>query len=285
MSNAPRTLEDLPRIAADAYSLSARLCGDCRNQHALWTYLRLSRASTGAERQDSKLEAQLREFFAAGRRNILIAGAQDTGLLALVSRASAGHSPHITVLDICETPLELCRRLAGTWSMPIEIVRQDLFELDIENRFDVVLVHGTLNFIVAERQPQILKRLQRSMRSGGRLVLLFNVSRPLDADRAAENHADYADFVLSELKRLNVPLPDDEAVMRGRLIARARQRELRDRQFTDPSEAERLVAGADFDIHSCSLTDGDLAKPADALLAKFSKQRFMLIAEPRTGRT
>jgi SAM-dependent methyltransferase len=283
MPEAPRTVEDLPRIAADAYALSARLCGDCRNQHALWTYLRLSRASTGAERQDSKLEAQLRELFAAGRRSILIAGAQDTGLLALVARAGAGYSPQITVLDICETPMELCRKLADTWSLPIEIVQQDLFELDIENRFDIVLVHGTLNFIAAERQPQVLKRLQRSMRPGGRLVLLFNVSRPLDANRAAENHADYADFVLGELKRLNVPLPDDQAVMRDRLVARARQRELRDRQFADPGEAERLVAGADFDIRSCSLADGDLAKPADVLLAKFSKQRFMLIAESRAG--
>ena len=56
-------LEDLPRIAAEAYELSARLCGDCRNQHALWSYLRLSRASTGAEEQQSKLEAQLRGSF------------------------------------------------------------------------------------------------------------------------------------------------------------------------------------------------------------------------------
>ena len=41
--------------------------------------------------------------------------------------------------------------------------------------------------------------------------------------------------------------------MRDRFIARARQRERRDRQFTDPGEARQLVAGADFDIHSCSL--------------------------------
>lgn len=283
MPDTPRHGEDLPRIAADAYALSARLCGDCRNQHALWTYLRLSRASTGAERQESNLEEKLREFFATGRRNILIAGAQDTGLLALVARAGNGYSPHIVVLDVCETPLQLCRSLAATWSLPIEIVRQDLFELDITNRFDIVLVHGTLNFIPAERQPQVLVRLQRSMRPGGRLVLLFNVSQTLDADRAAENHAEYADF--GELERLKVPLPDDEAVMRDRFIARARQRERRDRQFTDPGEARQLVAGADFDIHSCSLTSGDLAKPADALLAKFSKQRFMLIAEPRPGKT
>jgi hypothetical protein len=150
MPGDPSYLEDLPRIAADAYKLSARLCGDCRNQHALWSYLRLSRASTGAEKQDSKLEAELRGFFASGRSDILIAGAQDTGLLALVARAGAGYRLNITVLDICDTPLELCRQLAGQWSLPVETVRQDLFDLDVEQRFDVVLVHGTLNFIAAE---------------------------------------------------------------------------------------------------------------------------------------
>src|SRR4051812_43068932 len=142
-------------------------CGDCRNQHALWTYLRLTRASTGAERQDSKLEAELRDFLAEGRRNVLIAGAQDTGLLALVARAGADLEPDIAVLDICETPLKLCERLAGTWTLPIEIIRQDLYGLDIERRFDLVLVHGTLNFIAADRQAEVLRRLQRAMRPGG----------------------------------------------------------------------------------------------------------------------
>jgi SAM-dependent methyltransferase len=275
-------IEDLPRIAAEAYDLSARLCGDCRNQHALWTYLRLSRASTGAEKQDSKLEAQLRDFFSGGRSDILIAGAQDTGLLALAARAGAGYRLNITVLDICDTPLELCRQLAGQWSLPIKTVRQDLFDLDVEQRFDVVLVHGTLNFIAAGRHAEVLRRLQRSVRPDGRMALLFNTSRSVAADLAAENHADYADFVLTELKRLGIPLPDREPVMRERLIARARQREQRDRQFADPDEVVSLANAAGFDVVSCVPTSGELAKPADALLAKFSKRRFMLIAEPKS---
>jgi SAM-dependent methyltransferase len=283
MSNAARYVEDLPRIAADAYALSARLCGDCGNQHALWSYLRLSRASSGAEKQDSGLEARLREFFSGGRSDILIAGAQDTGLLTLVARAAAGLRPNITVLDLCETPLELCQGLAREWSLPIETVRQDLFDLAFEQRFDVVLVHGTLNFISAQRHPQVLQRLQRGLRPEGRLALLFNTSHPVAAELAAENHAEYAAFVLSELKRLGIPLPDRETVMRERLIARAHQREQRDRQFTDPGEVESLVKGAGFDIISCAPTSGELAKPADALLAKFSKRRFMLIAKPKSA--
>jgi SAM-dependent methyltransferase len=280
MAHDPRYIEDLPRIAADAYELAGRLCADCRNQHALWTYLRLTRASTGAERQESRLEAELRDLIAAGRRNVLIAGAQDTGLLTLVARAGAGHAPDIIVLDKCQTPLTLCGKLAESWSLPVETVRQDLFDLEFERRFDVVLVHGTLNFIAANRQAEVLRRLRRSMRPGGRLVLLFNTSRPLAADQATENHAEYADFVLGELKRIGVALPDSEAVMRERFVARARQRELRDGQFSRPDDVEALVTAAGFRILSCTPASTDMAKPADALLAQFSKRRFTLLAEP-----
>ena len=280
MTDRRRTIEDLPRIAADAYRLAGRLCGECRNQHALWTYLRLSRASTGAEQQESKLELQLRDFIAAGRQNVLVAGAQDTGLLTLVARAGAGHDPNIVVLDVCQTPLELCGELAKTWALPVETIKQDLFDLDFKQRFDVVLVHGTLNFIAADRHAEVLRRLQRAMRPGGRLMLLFNTSRPLAADQAGENHAEYAGFVLGELKRLGIALPDREEAMRERFVARARQRELRDAQFSAPDDVEALVKNAGFRVLSCAPANTELAKPADALLAQFSKRRFTLIAEP-----
>src|SRR5258706_2553995 len=132
MSHGSCYAEDLQRLAAEAYELSGRLCGSCRDMHALWTYIRLSRASTGVEAQASNLETQLTAVLAGGRRHVLIAGSQDTGLLALVARAGADHEIDITVLDICETPLELCRAFARQWSLPITTIGQDLLDLDIE---------------------------------------------------------------------------------------------------------------------------------------------------------
>lgn len=276
--------ENLRDIAAEAYTLSARLCGACRDQHALWSYLRLARASTGAEGKDSKLQDELSFLFNRGLHDVLIAGAQDTGLLTLAARAGAGavHQPNIVVLDICETPLELCRRLAAQWPLPIETIQQDLFDLHHHQRFDIVLMHGTLNFIEAERQRQVLARLSRAIRPGGRLVLLFNTGHMLDKSAAEGNHVAYVDFVLGELKRLGVPLPDSEQIMRERFNARAHQRELRDRSFADPREVESLLNTAGFAVERCERMGVELAGPADTLLAKFAKQRFMLIAGPRS---
>jgi hypothetical protein len=79
----PLYSERLSDLAAQAYQLSDRLCGTCRNLHALWPYMRLLRSSTGVEHQGSNLEIALRGLIAGGLRKILIAGAADTGLLAV----------------------------------------------------------------------------------------------------------------------------------------------------------------------------------------------------------
>ena len=280
MTHDPRYIEDLPRIAADAYELAGRRCGDCRDLHGLWPYARLTRASTGVEQHQSGLEAQLSTFFDLGLRDVLIAGAADSALLAHVARAGARRDIRITVLDICDTPLELCRRFAKQWSLPVETVRQDLFDLDVTHRFDVVLMHGTLNLITAGRHVQVLRRIQRAMRPKGRLMLLFNTSRPPAAGQALETRAEYADFILSELKRLGIPLPDREAAMRERLVNRARERESRDAQFSTPGEVESQVKAAGFNVLSCAPTGTALAEPAGAILSQFSKRRFTLTAEP-----
>ena len=283
MSHNERYIEDLPRVAADAYELAGYLCGDCRDLHALWPYARLTRASTGVEQSQSRLEAQLRSFFDLGLRNVLIAGAADSALLAHVARAGARHEINIGVLDICDTPLELSRRFAAQWALPIETMKQDLCDLDLAHQFDVVLMHGTLNFIAPSRHAQVLQRLHRAMRPGGRLQLHFNTSRPPAADQAVESRAEYADFILRELRRLRIPLPDREAALRERLIARAHEREWRDGQFAAPEQVEALVKAAGFKILSCVPTGTALAKPAGELFAQFSKRRFTLVAEPTDG--
>src|SRR5204863_9578112 len=143
-----------------------------------------------------------------------------------------------TVLDICETPLELCRRLAGCWSLPIETTREDLAELSTARRFDLILVHGTLHFIAADRRLKSLRRIASALRPGGRLVLLLNTSRTVAADSNQTAGAGYGGSVLAELARLGVPLPDTEAVMRERLDLHQRRRELREGAFADPVEVE-----------------------------------------------
>lgn len=279
--------EDLRDIAAQAYELSGRLCDSCRDLHALWPYIRLSRMSTGIEGQTSQLETQLRELFALGLRDTLIAGCADTGLLSLVARASDGHARNIVALDICETPLELSRRLADQWSLPIATIKQDLTDLGAERQFDIVLVHGTLHFIAADRRAVALARMRRSLRPGGRLVLMFNTSQRIRPEAAEQIRRDYASSVLHELRRLGVALPDSEATLSERLYRHSQRRELREGAFAGPQDVASLLDGAGFLIERCVQVDVPIAGPASGFVSEISKRRFMAVAtpksEPRSG--
>jgi SAM-dependent methyltransferase len=280
----PLYTERLSDIAAQAYGLADRSCGSCRDLHALWPYIRLSRSSTGVELEGSQLIQVLRELMADGRRDVLIAGAADTGLLALVARAAADHANHpanIVVIDICETPLELCRRSAAAWSLPIKTVRQDLVELNIRQQFDLVLVHGTLHFMTPLGRATALSAIQRAMRRGGRLVLLFNTSEPPTRQPEDKIHFDYATAVLSELKRQHVVLPDGEAALRERLAAHSRRRQLREGAFTRPSDVTLLLESAGLKVISCDEVDAGLSSGMRDYVSRISKRRFMAVCEPK----
>jgi ubiquinone/menaquinone biosynthesis C-methylase UbiE len=277
----PLYSERLSDLAAQAYQLSDRLCGSCRDLHALWPYMRLLRSSTGVEHQGSNLEIALRVLIAGGLRKILIAGAADTGLLALVLRAAANNAVHISVLDICETPLELCRRVAREWSLPIDTLKLDLRVLDVQQQFELVLVHGTLHFIAAADRRDVLNRIRRALRPEGRLVLLFNTSKPSStAEIGDQFHLDYADSIMGELKRLHIALPDDEQSLSRRFVAHSRQRQLREGAFTEPEDVKRLLGTAGFAQLSCSQIKVEVAGKANDFVSRFAKRRFLAVARP-----
>lgn len=270
--------EDLPRLAAESFELSKPLCRGCGQVHAVWPYIRLARASTGVELPSSHLQSVLTALIAEDRRRILIAGAADTGLLALLARAGASRDLEIVVLDRCETPLALCRRWAARSSQRIATLREDLRDLGTTACFDLVLVHGTLHFIAAAERLDVLARLRRSLADGGHLVLLFNTSVP-----AVGNLADregYADWVLDELQRVGVALPEPRAAFRARLINHAEEREDREGAFVVPEDIDALLASAGFALQERVEVS---VKPADAVqkyLARIRKRRFLVIATP-----
>ena len=272
--------EDLPHVAAETFASAHRsCCSACREMHALWPYIRLAGAWLGGEASSPRLISALADCLADGRRKVLIAGAADTGLLALTARAGGTQRPDIAVLDRCATPIEACRRLAATWSLPIETMRVDMTELDSPPRFDIVLVHGTLHFIAAERQAEALVRLRRAMRPAGRLVLRFNAGgRGAEAPTPADLDS-YADRVLDALARLAVPLPETHAAFRARLRTYAQLREERDGALADPAEVRAALTHAGFSVRDWRELDAR-PEPAHAPAASVSKRRFLAVAEP-----
>ena len=280
MSGDARFREDLPRLAAESFELSSRLCRSCGDMHALEPYIRLVRGRTDVEPPSSPLQSQLTDLMALGRKKVLVAGSQDTGLLALVARAGAELDPEIVVLDRCATPLELCRRFARRWILPIETMQEDLTHLAMRARVDIVLVHFTLHHISGDRHADVVARLRHALRPSGRLLLLFHTSHRVETDLGSENSERFADWAIEELERIPVSLPQAREVFRARLRSRAQNLEDRQGVFHDPEDVDALLAGAGFTVRERFEIGLNRANPRQDPIAKMMKRRFLVIAEP-----
>jgi SAM-dependent methyltransferase len=245
--------------------------------HGLWPYIRLARASIAAEGASSPLDPVLAGLFAEGRRSILVAGSQDTGLLALVARAGGATDPDIVILDRCATPLQSCQRLARSWSLPIATMHEDLMSLDARNRFDIVLLHGTLHYIPAGRRADVLARLRRALRPGGRLVLLLTTTSRISGDLAAEARSGFASWVIEELERLAIRLPEEREAFAARL--RAHNENRYGLAFSRPEEAHDLLTSAGFSVLQSLEISASLAAPMRKFVARSSARRFVVVAE------
>src|SRR5262249_47210141 len=176
-------------------------------------------------------------------------------------------------------PLELCRRLADRWSIPVRTVKQDLADLGEQQMFDLVLVHGTLHFIAAEKRLHVLTGVHRALRLNGRLILLFNTSGPSTVGKDDQLHIEYAESVVRELRRLGIPLPDVESEFIRRLSDHSRQRQEREGAFVNPGDAQELLKAAGFNIVDCR--EVETPRSAQTFTSHISKRRFMAIAEPK----
>jgi SAM-dependent methyltransferase len=271
--------EDLPRLALEASEVAPRLCRDCQNFHLLWPYLRLAGASGGGSVGEQQIQATLRRLLDGKSRRVLVAGAADTALLAVVARA-ASPGTNIVVLDRCETPLELCRRFARRWSLPIETLHVDLMDFSSTGRFDVVFAHSLLQFIPDDRREDVLSRLQRSLRPDGRLVLVFRTSARIEAGLLPEYREAYPKNLVERLEAMNIALPEPRDDFRRRVETYAEERRAREGAHPTRAGVESSIEAAGFEIEDMSEVQANLSAPFRHFTAKIDKRRFLAIARP-----
>jgi hypothetical protein len=170
--------EPLLESAPLAWKLAPELCGkdpesdgSCAWYHGMWQYLRImGLASSARDRGEFYLQA-VREF-AGGRPApaILIAGTADYAMLAIVLEALGGRPASITVVDVCETPLELSRWYAARTGVAIRTVRANLLDHAPAAAYDLICTDSVLSRFPATRWPALAANWHGSLRPGGMLV-------------------------------------------------------------------------------------------------------------------
>jgi SAM-dependent methyltransferase len=267
--------ENLRALALEAYQLSDRLCGDCRNFHALWPYLRLAKAS-GGDIGEPLIGSILRQLLLKGDR-ILVAGCADTGLLAVVARAAAPGTK-ISLLDQCLTPLELCRRFARRWSLPTETIHCDLINFSVHSSYDIVFAHALLQFIPSEFRVDVLSRIRLSLRPDGRLLIAFRTSSKVEGVLLHEYRENYRQNVVEQLECRNVELPEPREEFYRRLEEYSEERRKREGVHQSYEEVEALLKAASLEIEKVYRIESDQSDPFRRFAAKIHKKRYLTIA-------
>jgi SAM-dependent methyltransferase len=283
MSADARWVEDLPALAAEAYALAGRLCGACRDYHALWPYRRITLKQGESEMDRAAVGSALAELMAAGRKSVLIAGAADSGVLATVARAAGGQAGGIRVVDLCETPLELCRRFARRWSLPLETARADLLRLEIAHPVDIVYGNSIVQAFPPALRLELFAQIARALRPGGHFVQTFNVSRHVAQEQLPDYGEQYRQWVLDELARRGIPLPDDREMFGRRLISFAAGWRRRVGAFEQPGDVKPLLEASGFVLRRLEPLEVRMEAPYQRYLTSLGKRRFLAVAERLRG--
>jgi SAM-dependent methyltransferase len=179
-------------------------CTDCNGYHLDRARRRLH-APAALDRPE--IVRLLRDWLADPRRaggavDVLIAGSGDTNLLATCAEAAAAEHAWVryTVLDRCQTPLELCAEFARRNGLDAQIHRIDMAAPQGVFAADVIVVHSLLRFLPGEAHLLAMRALRRWLKPGG--VVIFS-HRLIDGSADATSPIHRAEYgSIDPLRRL-----------------------------------------------------------------------------------
>ena len=161
------------RIASSSCFKDPVTGASCAYYHRVWQYLLLLGATSSMRTDTTFFIDTLRALLRArDSARLLICGAADYGLLAHVLWAAMLESvtPDITVLDRCDTSLELNRWYAHKRSTTVAIVNADILKAEVDGTFDAVCTHSFLGWFSPAERHRLVDIWRRLLRPGGVVV-------------------------------------------------------------------------------------------------------------------
>lgn len=163
-------------FACASWGEAAATCRDlCCDYHQVRPLLRALGLVSDPADQIAFFENQLSLAIEAGAKSILISGASDTGMPAIVEKI-VGSSASIHAIDICPTPLSLISKQFGE---KISTQVADILTWKPDQRFDVIVTHSFFGQFQPAQRPQLLSSWFKLLNPSGR-VITVNRIRPKD---------------------------------------------------------------------------------------------------------
>lgn len=189
--------------------------------------------------------------------HIVIGGTTDTCLYAglLNSAAQVGgeefaRSLTVTIVDQCQTPLQICQNYASQHDLKPVIVQSDFLKADLVAQADLVLLHGVLSFFAAEKRHGYLRHISGWLTPDG--VLLS--STQLGQKRGSEESNKRVAHGLSNLRKLMTEnaIHDEEKrdVLEQQLTAGVLARNRHEELFANKDEAISFYENAGLEVET-----------------------------------
>ena len=282
MVNAPHIQEDFRELVAQAAAVSLERCGQCQTHHMLWPLNRIARVVSAVEGGREALADAITRYCKTGRKRILIAGSSDTGILCLAANAVREHGADFVIFDICDTPLELCRRFAKRWGLQVATKVADAAEIEFRNEFDIVIAHSLLQFIPPPQRVKVFSRFAAALKPDGVAIQVFNAGARIEGALATEHARDYPELVLARFEQCGIVFPEPREKLRARLQKQSLRRRQLEGAVATPEEFDALMEASGFTILERQSIDLDIVENYGKFLSKLSRRRYLSIARVKS---
>jgi SAM-dependent methyltransferase len=209
-------IEYLEQSASLARRIAESRCAtsgaDCAWYHAAWPIWRLLGVGSGPAIHGSFFRGAIADLPDLSRPRVLISGSADQGMLvvALDAFRRAGIEPDFTVLDHCDTPLELCRVHAERLGLTIHTVARDIRDFEPETPFDIICTHAFVGYFSPSDRPALARAWRRQLRPGGHLLTVNRLRPNVPPEPIGFTAAQAEAFVATILQRAPALLPNED---------------------------------------------------------------------------
>ena len=95
----------------------------------------------------------------------------------------AGLGFQVDAFDISENGIRKLNEIRDENQLPIRTTVCDVLDFDYREGYDLIIIHGVLQFIAREKQPAIVELLQKWTNPGGyHIIALFTDAQPVPED-------------------------------------------------------------------------------------------------------
>ena len=151
----------------------------CYWYHSVWQWLRLLNMVSTPSWHHKFYTSQLYEILKGkNNQNILISGTADYSSLAYTIKASEeAHCENnkFEVLDLCDTPLFTCKWYANLKNANLNTLKKSIFELNYENKYDLICTDAFLTRFSKQQISDILKVWKTALRKNGKVLTTVRV--------------------------------------------------------------------------------------------------------------